>query len=66
MVVFKPGMPARPEPIMLFKSPVMLLNNALKFSLLCSNYALLYPIMLHKFSVQNNYFTLLGHNDLPM
>ena len=33
----------RPEPIMLLKLPIMLLSNASKISLLCSNYA---PIML--------------------
>ena len=38
----------RPEPIMLFKLPIMLLSNAPKFSLLCPNYAPLCPIMLHK------------------
>ena len=37
----------RPEPIMLFKLPIMLLSNAPKFSLLCPNYAPLCPIMLH-------------------
>ena len=39
---------SRPGPIMLFKLPIMLLSNAPKFSLLCPNYALLWPIMLHK------------------
>ena len=29
----------RPEPIMLFKLPIMLLSNAPKYSLLCPNYA---------------------------
>ena len=38
----------RPEPIMLFKLPIMLLSNAPKCSLLCPNYAPLWPIMLHK------------------
>ena len=37
----------RPEPIMLFKLPIMLLSNAPKFSLLCPNYAPVCPIMLH-------------------
>ena len=35
----------RPGPIMLFKLPI--LSNGPKFSLLCPNYAPLYPIMLH-------------------
>ena len=39
---------SRPERIMLFKLPIMLLSNAPKFSLLCPNYAPLCPIMLHK------------------
>ena len=36
----------RPEPIMLFKLPIMLLSNAPKFSLLRPNYAQLWPIVL--------------------
>ena len=39
----------KPGSIMLFKLPIMLLSNAPKFSLLCLNYAPLYPVMLHKF-----------------
>ena len=35
----------RPEPIMLLKLPIMLLSNAPKISLLCSNYAQSCPIM---------------------
>ena len=35
----------RPEPIMLLKSPIMLLDNAPKISLLCFNYAQRCPIM---------------------
>ena len=34
----------RPGPIILFKLPIILLNNAPKFSLLCPNYAPLCPI----------------------
>ena len=37
----------RPEPIMLFKLPIMLLSIAPKNYLLCFNYASSCPIMLH-------------------
>ena len=35
----------KPEPIMLLELPIMLLSNAPKISLLCSNYAQSCPIM---------------------
>jgi len=35
----------KPEPIMLLKLPIMLLSNAPKISLLCSNYAQICPSM---------------------
>ena len=38
----------RPETIMLFKLPIMLLSNAPKISLLGPSYATLWPIMFHK------------------
>ena len=40
----------RPEPIMLLKLPIMILSNAPKFPLLCSNIPQLCPIMLQIYS----------------
>ena len=42
------SMCARHALIMLFKLPIMLLSNAPNFSLLCPNYAQMFPVMLHK------------------
>ena len=47
----------RPEPIMLFKLHIMLLSNAPTFSLLCPNYAPLWPIILHKLTMSYSTIT---------
>ena len=51
----------RHEPIMLFKLPIMVLSIAPKFSLLCPNYAPLWPIMLHKKDQYSNLNFTLKH-----
>ena len=47
--------------IMLFKLPIMLLSNTQKLSLLCPNYAPLWPIMLDKMTMSCSTVPLLKH-----